>query len=699
MAAPRGAHRPARAADPDQDAGRADRLHRAAAHAHGAPLADLGRDRQQPRRLGPRDWPTSDRSVVVGRARLAGARPAAGPDGASPCLGARLLLRGVRPGDYPRGGRVHLRLWLAERLADECGAANLAGAAWMPTYARALGAEVGRDVDLHSIPPVTGMLSLGDGCSVEPEVDLTGHWLDGDVLHIGAVEVGAGARVGTRSTLGPGRPGRPRRGGRARVGRPRRPSRSDEFWSGSPAEPVAEARGPWSRDASDRGARRWVVAYARCRRSASRRCRSSPWRCGLARPVPALQGRARDSATRPRAPCSLLPVAAAVDPRRPRLARPGRRAAARARAATGAPPGPQPAGLAGVGDPAGPRRGAHLALPALRERAHPVVAAAARRQGRHERRGLDGPADPEADHRQRRGVPRRRHPDRQLRARRRLAARGAGQDRQAGVRRQLRDGGAPGARSPSRPWWPCCRRRPGGRRPRPAPRGSAARRRSLRRTSGDADDSRTYDPPTGCGSPAPSVEACRLVPVVVAAALGLGRRRGPRGAGRSDARGSWPPRLAGPVLMVAGLVAAATSPGGQVGCWSVGIRRPSTRCGARSCGATSWRTRSSRWWRPRGSPGPPPAPRRSTCGCAPWAPRSGRGVWCETYWLPEPDLVELRDGVTVNAGCVVQTHLFHDRVLSMDTVVLRGARRSAPTASSCPRPRSAGTLRWARCRW
>ena len=44
----------------------------------------------------------------------------------------------------------------------------------------------------------------------------------------------------------------------------------------------------------------------------------------------------------------------------------------------------------------------------------------------------------------------------------------------------------------------------------------------------------------------------------------------------------------------------------------------------------------------------------------------GRGVWCETYWLPEPDLVHLRDGVTVNQGCVVQTHLFHDRVLSMD---------------------------------
>ena len=27
--------------------------------------------------------------------------------------------------------------------------------------------------------------------------------------------------------------------------------------------------------------------------------------------------------------------------------------------------------------------------------------------------------------------------------------------------------------------------------------------------------------------------------------------------------------------------------------------------------------------------------------------RVGRGVWCETYWLPEADLIDLRDGATV----------------------------------------------------
>ena len=137
---------------------------------------------------------------------LAGARAradSAGPDD-DRCGGARLLLRGVGPGDYPRGGSVHLRLWSAERLADAVGAVNLAGAPWISYYARALGAKVGRDVDLHAVPPVTGLLTLGSGCSVEPEVDLSGYWIDGDVVRVGALRVGAGASIGARSTLGPG---------------------------------------------------------------------------------------------------------------------------------------------------------------------------------------------------------------------------------------------------------------------------------------------------------------------------------------------------------------------------------------------------------------------------------------------------------------------------------------------------------------
>ena len=62
----------------------------------------------------------------------------------------------------------------------------------------------------------------------------------------------------------------------------------------------------------------------------------------------------------------------------------------------------------------------------------------------------------------------------------------------------------------------------------------------------------------------------------------------------------------------------------------------------------------------------------------------GRGVWCETYWLPEPDLVELGDGATVNQGSVVQTHLFHDRLLATDVVRIRSGATLGPNSVILP---------------
>src|SRR4029079_2920088 len=54
-------------------------------------------------------------------------------------LGARLILRGIQPGTYPRGGHVQIRLWAAERFTEVIGAVSLAGAPWILVYARALG--------------------------------------------------------------------------------------------------------------------------------------------------------------------------------------------------------------------------------------------------------------------------------------------------------------------------------------------------------------------------------------------------------------------------------------------------------------------------------------------------------------------------------------------------------------------------------
>ncbi|MYR59642.1 amino acid adenylation protein, partial [Streptomyces sp. SID625] len=64
--------------------------------------------------------------------------------------------------------------------------------------------------------------------------------------------------------------------------------------------------------------------------------------------------------------------------------------------------------------------------------------------------------------------------------------------------------------------------------------------------------------------------------------------------------------------------------------------------------------------------------------------RVGRGVWCETYWLPETDLVSLGDGVSVNRGCVLQTHLFHDRIMRMDTVRVADGASLGPHSIALP---------------
>ena len=173
---------------------------------------------------------------------------------------ARLVLAGVRPGTHPRGGAVHLRLWLAERLVDELGATSLSAAPLVKVYARLLGCRLGRHVDLHSVPPVTGLLSLGTGCSVEPEVDLAGHWLDGGHLHIGSVRIGADARVGARSTLLPGADvgdGAEVAAGSAVFGR----VPDGEAWSGAPALFSGTARGPWG-DHRPPNRPAWLAAYA-----------------------------------------------------------------------------------------------------------------------------------------------------------------------------------------------------------------------------------------------------------------------------------------------------------------------------------------------------------------------------------------------------------------------------------------------------
>jgi len=114
----------------------------------------------------------------------------------------RVVCAGISPGSYRRAGVVHIRMWAGERIADVMDVADAAGTPWMVFYARLIGCRVGRDVVMSTTPPVTGFLDVGDLASIEDGVDLSGWSIYTDCIQIGRISVGQGARLGARSVIG-----------------------------------------------------------------------------------------------------------------------------------------------------------------------------------------------------------------------------------------------------------------------------------------------------------------------------------------------------------------------------------------------------------------------------------------------------------------------------------------------------------------
>lgn len=117
--------------------------------------------------------------------------------------GVRVLTAGLRPGTYLRGGTTHLRVWAAERLVTFQRFDAMLGSPLMPTFYRLLGNKVGSHAHLHSFPSVTGLVTIGNNVAIEGEVDLHGYWIEGDQFRVGTIDIEDGVRVGTRSVISP----------------------------------------------------------------------------------------------------------------------------------------------------------------------------------------------------------------------------------------------------------------------------------------------------------------------------------------------------------------------------------------------------------------------------------------------------------------------------------------------------------------
>jgi len=62
----------------------------------------------------------------------------------------------------------------------------------------------------------------------------------------------------------------------------------------------------------------------------------------------------------------------------------------------------------------------------------------------------------------------------------------------------------------------------------------------------------------------------------------------------------------------------------------------------------------------------------------------GRDVWCDTMTITEFDMVQLGDGCVVNRHAIVQTHLYHDRLLRIGPASLGPGSTLGPSSAMLP---------------
>jgi len=594
---------------------------------------------------------------------------------------ARILLHNVGPGTYPRSGRVHLRLWLAEQIQDLAGAISLASAPWVPYYAKALGAKIGDNVQLHSLPPVTGLLALGAGSNIEPEVDLSGWWIDGDRVHIGAIRIGAGASVGARSTLMPGATvgaGAQVEPGSAVLGK----VKAGQLVAGSPAGRRGKARRSWPDSPPGHRLidRLWFAGFA----AASAMLALIPYISAAAAAAVVfafIRGSSSLSAALPAIALS-VPLAALAWFLTNLLLILGTTR------------------LLSIGLAEGYYRvrsrigwqvwATERVLDLARDLLFPVYASLftpvwlrllGAKVGRNVEASTvlliprmttvgDGAfladdtmvASYELDGGWMRIAPAK-----------------------IGKRSFLGNSGmtAAGRSVPKNSLVAVLSATPAKAKSGTSWLGSPPVR--LRRTAIASDDTRTYQPPRKLKIARTLWELCRFVPVMLTVGIAVGVMLA------FDVMASVfnygvAAVLGGVVVLIAGAAAAGSAVvakwllvgrirSGEHPLWSSFIWRNEVVDTFIEMVSAPWFARSATgtpalvWWlRALGA-------------------RIGAGTWCESYWLPEADLVTLGRNSTVNRGCVVQTHLFHDRVMSIDTVTLEDGATMGPHGVILPQAR------------
>jgi non-ribosomal peptide synthetase-like protein len=115
----------------------------------------------------------------------------------------RLIVGRFRAGRVPLWSLDYYRFWVARLFQGVSGAWLFAGTPLMILYYRAMGAKVGRDALISTIHCVAyDLVSIGEGASVGAETQLLGYRVEDGMLVLGTVEIGANCFVGMHCALG-----------------------------------------------------------------------------------------------------------------------------------------------------------------------------------------------------------------------------------------------------------------------------------------------------------------------------------------------------------------------------------------------------------------------------------------------------------------------------------------------------------------
>ena len=121
---------------------------------------------------------------------------------AAAVLAKWVMLGRIRAGRHPLWGGYYLRFWFVRTLVSSLPLELFCGTPLLPMVYRLFGARIGRDVHMETDRLIAfDLISIGDGTSIDDSASLLGSAVERGELVLGPVEIGRGCFVGTGSVV------------------------------------------------------------------------------------------------------------------------------------------------------------------------------------------------------------------------------------------------------------------------------------------------------------------------------------------------------------------------------------------------------------------------------------------------------------------------------------------------------------------